>query len=118
MSDTEHHWDRVYATKADSEVSWFQARTATSLELIRIAAPTHSTPIIDVGSGASRLLDGLIAEGFTDITALDIWRPPCSTRATASGPSPTRSNGSSPTLPNGSQRARGASGTTGLFSIS
>jgi SAM-dependent methyltransferase len=72
MSDTEHHWDRVYATKSDSEVSWFQARTATSLELIRVAAPTHSTPIIDVGSGASRLLDGLIAEGFTDIAALDI----------------------------------------------
>jgi SAM-dependent methyltransferase len=66
------HWEKVYATKKPTEVSWYQAETALSLRLIREATPAKSVPIIDVGGGASSLVDGLLADGFSNITVLDI----------------------------------------------
>jgi len=71
MNDPRIHWDQVYGTKSDSEVSWYQPRPVTSLELIRGAAPDPSTSVIDVGSGTSTLVDELLAAGFQDVSALD-----------------------------------------------
>jgi SAM-dependent methyltransferase len=66
------HWENVYTTKSESEVSWFQQSPAPSLELIVQAGATSSSAIIDIGGGASRLVDNLIAQGFEDVTVLDL----------------------------------------------
>ena len=66
------HWEMVYATKRENEVGWFQDDPAPSLELIERAHPGRDTEIIDIGCGASRLVDGLVGRGFRRVTALDI----------------------------------------------
>ena len=72
MTKTQEHWDQVYSTKRETEVSWFQAHPERSLELIRAAASTVSASILDVGGGASRLVDELVGLGFSDLTVLDV----------------------------------------------
>lgn len=62
----------MYEKRAPNEVSWFQVEARTSLELIEATRCSESAAIIDVGAGASTLVDGLVARGFTDITLLDI----------------------------------------------
>ncbi len=66
------HWETVYTTKGENEVSWFQEDPAPSLELIGLARPTPETAIVDIGGGASRLVDLLITRGFKQVTVLDI----------------------------------------------
>jgi SAM-dependent methyltransferase len=66
------HWESVYATKGENEVSWFQEDPAPSLELLDMARPTPASAIIDVGGGASRLVDRLVARGFHKLTVLDL----------------------------------------------
>lgn len=66
------HWQQVYRTKAIDTVSWFQPQAGTSLRLIRDAALPRSAAIIDVGGGASTLVDGLLSEGYTNLTVLDL----------------------------------------------
>jgi len=66
------HWETVYATKAENEVSWYQQDPAPSLELIGLARPMPDTTIVDIGGGASRLIDSLVARGFRRVTVLDI----------------------------------------------
>jgi 2-polyprenyl-3-methyl-5-hydroxy-6-metoxy-1,4-benzoquinol methylase len=66
------HWEGIYSTKRTDEVSWFAAHLAISLELVRFAAPDKNARIIDVGGGASTLVDYLLDDGYTDVTVLDI----------------------------------------------
>jgi 2-polyprenyl-3-methyl-5-hydroxy-6-metoxy-1,4-benzoquinol methylase len=66
------HWETVYTTKGETEVSWFQENPAPSLELIDLAGPTPESAIVDIGGGASRLVDSLVARGFIRVTVLDI----------------------------------------------
>lgn len=66
------HWDAVYATRQPNEVSWTQEVPATSLQLIRETGVAKSAAIIDVGGGDSKLADHLLAEGYENITVLDI----------------------------------------------
>jgi ubiquinone/menaquinone biosynthesis C-methylase UbiE len=66
------HWENVYTTKGENEVSWFQQSPAPSLDLIAQAGATNKSAIIDIGGGASRLVDNLIAQGFQDVTVLDL----------------------------------------------
>jgi trans-aconitate methyltransferase len=72
MSDRSMHWDNVYATKGETEVSWFQDSPAISFEMIRSASPDHGAAIIDVGGGASRLVDALLRDGYRDLAVLDV----------------------------------------------
>jgi SAM-dependent methyltransferase len=72
MTDRRTHWDDTYTAKADTQVSWYQPRPDRSLALIRSAARSTAASIIDVGGGASRLVDALISEGYSDVTVLDI----------------------------------------------
>jgi len=69
--DAKRHWERVYESKAPTEVSWFQREARISLDLITRVGPT-SDAVIDVGGGASTLVDGLLERGYADITVLDI----------------------------------------------
>jgi 2-polyprenyl-3-methyl-5-hydroxy-6-metoxy-1,4-benzoquinol methylase len=65
------HWERVYREKAADNVSWFQAHAQRSLDMIQgIAAPSAS--VIDVGGGASTLVDDLLERGYRDVTVLDL----------------------------------------------
>ena len=70
--DTKSHWERVYGTKAPTEVSWFRPHLETSLALIERVAGDRSASIIDVGGGESTLVDDLIGAGYLNITVLDI----------------------------------------------
>lgn len=74
MSETNRksHWETVYSTKAENEVSWFQDDPAPSLELIDRVQPAPDAAVVDIGGGASRLVDRLLARGFRDVTVLDI----------------------------------------------
>lgn len=66
------HWERVYSSKEASEVSWYQPEATMSLELVRHVAPEPGSPILDVGGGASTLVDGLLDAGYRNITVLDL----------------------------------------------
>ena len=66
------HWENVYTTKGENEVSWFQESPAPSLALIAEIGAAPSSAIIDIGGGASRLVDELIGRGFHDVTVLDL----------------------------------------------
>jgi len=66
------HWEKVYTTKTTTEVSWFQEHAQRSLRLIREAGVPLSAPIIDVGGGASTLVDDLLAQDYEHLTVLDL----------------------------------------------
>lgn len=66
------HWEQVYASRAANAVSWYQAHADRSLGLIRTTGVSRNASIIDVGGGASTLAEDLLAEGYTDLTVLDI----------------------------------------------
>ena len=70
--DTKTHWEKVYATKAPDQVSWYRPHLDTSLALIERATDRPSAAIIDVGGGESTLVDDLLARGYQNITVLDI----------------------------------------------
>lgn len=70
--DRQAHWQNVYQTKAETDVSWFQESPAISLDLIRATGVDANASIVDIGGGASRLVDALIGEGFKSITVLDL----------------------------------------------
>lgn len=72
MSDRSAHWDHVYATKGEAEVSWYQDSPAISLAMIRAATCDLDATIIDIGGGASRLVDALLQDGYRDVSVLDL----------------------------------------------
>lgn len=65
------HWENVYTTKADDSVSWFEESPALSLELIELTG-INCASIIDIGGGASRLVDALVAKGHKAVAVLDL----------------------------------------------
>lgn len=67
-----NYWDKVYKTRQPNEVSWTEEVPKTSLDFIHSFNLPKSARIIDVGGGDSKLADHLIAEGFENITVLDI----------------------------------------------
>jgi len=69
--DRRAHWEGVYRTKGPEQVSWFQAEARLSLELITRHAPPGAA-IADIGGGASRLVDGLLAAGHRTVQVLDL----------------------------------------------
>ncbi len=70
--DRKAHWQNVYETKTENEVSWFQESPTISLDLIHGTGVNQRASIIDVGGGASRLVDVLLDEGFETVTVLDV----------------------------------------------
>ena len=74
MSDIarQAHWENVYAVKGEKEVSWFEENLAPSLDLIALTGLSEDAAMIDIGGGASRLVDELITRKFRRITVLDL----------------------------------------------
>jgi 2-polyprenyl-3-methyl-5-hydroxy-6-metoxy-1,4-benzoquinol methylase len=66
------HWENIYTTKGEAEVSWFQETPVSSLELLELVGAQPKSAIIDIGGGASRLVDSLLTQGFENITVLDL----------------------------------------------
>ena len=72
LDDRQAHWQNIYLTKAENEVSWFQEAPSISLELIQAAGVSEASSIIDIGGGASRLVDKLVDLGHRNVTVLDL----------------------------------------------
>ena len=66
------HWENVYGTKGEKEVSWFQDSPTISLDLIDATGVVKGASILDIGGGASRLVDALLEQGFESLTVLDL----------------------------------------------
>jgi SAM-dependent methyltransferase len=66
------HWQGVYGAKAPGEVSWFQDRPHVSLELVEATGLSADASMLDVGAGASTLVDHLLAAGHSSLAVLDI----------------------------------------------
>ena len=70
--DREAHWEQIYKTKDPTQVSWYQDHPEIARRLIRSTKIQLTEPIIDVGGGASTLVDDLLADGFRSLTVLDL----------------------------------------------
>lgn len=70
--DRKKHWETVYEQKSPGEVSWYQRDPVLSLELIQHAGIARDAAIIDVGGGASVLVDRLLAIGYRNVSVLDL----------------------------------------------
>ena len=66
------HWDNVYTSKGETDVSWYQNSPTPSLDLIALTGLSADAEIIDIGGGASRLVDTLLHENFGRLTVLDL----------------------------------------------
>lgn len=69
---TKKHWENIYHTKDVTQVSWFQEHPELSLQFIEHTGIDKTAHIIDVGGGASTLVDDLIDNGYQNVTVLDI----------------------------------------------
>ena len=72
MSQNKDHWEKVYNDRKPDEVSWFQDDPTQSLAMVERAGLPKGARIIDVGGGASSLVDRLLALGYSDLSVLDI----------------------------------------------
>ncbi len=70
--ERKQHWEQVYTNRSPTDVSWFQPRPEISLSLIEASGIGHDDAIIDMGGGASRLVDHLLDAGYHDVSVLDI----------------------------------------------
>ena len=68
----QEHWENIYTVKQPTEVSWFRPHLDTSLELIGSTGLKTDASIIDIGCGASTLVDDLLDRGFTNVSCLEI----------------------------------------------
>lgn len=70
--DRAAHWESVYTRNQTDGVSWFQSVPVISLELMDALGIAADSSLVDVGGGASVLVDVLLRKGFTDLTVLDV----------------------------------------------
>jgi ubiquinone/menaquinone biosynthesis C-methylase UbiE len=70
--DARGHWESIYSTRAVDEVSWYQREATISLRLIEGVTSDRNAAILDVGGGASTLVDSLISLHYRNVTVLDI----------------------------------------------
>ena len=69
---SEGHWDRLYRVKDEATLSWYESQPWRSLQSIQETGVPSDAPILDVGGGASVLVDALLRGGYTDVTVLDV----------------------------------------------
>ena len=69
---TKSHWEKIYSEKSPQEVSWTQEIPETSIEFFNDFKLSKTSPIIDIGGGESKFVDFLLAEGYQNISILDI----------------------------------------------
>ncbi len=72
MTDRKKHWEQVYSNESPLEVSWFQQEPTVSMRMIQDSVSDRTQPVLDVGGGASVLVDRLLERGYTNMSVLDI----------------------------------------------
>jgi 2-polyprenyl-3-methyl-5-hydroxy-6-metoxy-1,4-benzoquinol methylase len=72
MSDKKEHWEKVFATKQETEVSWYQQKPQTSIDFFVENTISKEAKIIDIGGGDSYLIDNLLEMGYENLFLLDI----------------------------------------------
>lgn len=72
LADNQAHWDQIYQDCESRQLGWFQSIPRTSLRMIEACAIEHNDAIIDVGSGTSTLAAHLIAQGYANLSVMDI----------------------------------------------
>ncbi|MFM1979533.1 MAG: hypothetical protein RLZ68_798 [Pseudomonadota bacterium] len=72
MIDNKQHWENVYSSKPSDAVSWYQPHADRSLQLIQATGLGPQAKVIDVGGGASTLVDDLLVHGYQDVTVMDL----------------------------------------------
>ncbi len=72
MDSRKEHWENIYKTKDHKQVGWYQKSPEISLELLSKIHAEPSQSILDVGCGASVLVDKLIEQGYRNITLVDL----------------------------------------------
>jgi Methyltransferase domain len=72
VNERQRHWEQVYAGKSSTGVSWYQPSAERSLALIKATGIAPDAAVIDIGGGASVLVDQLLEAGFSDVTVLDL----------------------------------------------
>ncbi|MEO6454828.1 MAG: class I SAM-dependent methyltransferase [Ginsengibacter sp.] len=71
-SSNQKHWDKLYKSRAEDEVSWFQFYPKTSMAFVELFNLTVNANIIDIGGGDSHFVDALLNRGYKNIYVLDI----------------------------------------------
>lgn len=71
-ADMKNHWNRAYSTKEVTELGWYETASEPSIRLVSKCGLGKNDPILDVGAGASKLIDYLLDEGYGNVTAVDI----------------------------------------------
>lgn len=71
-ADRRDHWQGVYTSKAETDVSWYEDVPELSMELLRDAGLQPGMSVIDIGSGASHLVDALVSYGAAHVGILDL----------------------------------------------
>lgn len=71
MGGREAHWDGIYCAGSEDELTWFEETPAPSLDLVH-GHLQPGEPFIDIGAGASRLVDALLEAGYGPLTVLDL----------------------------------------------
>jgi SAM-dependent methyltransferase len=84
--DRQAHWDNVYLTRSETDVSWFEQTPNVSLDLIASTGVPPDAAVIDIGGGASRLIDALLDRSFQDVTVLDLSAPALAATKARLGP--------------------------------
>jgi 2-polyprenyl-3-methyl-5-hydroxy-6-metoxy-1,4-benzoquinol methylase len=79
------HWEQIYSSKPTEKLGWYEPHLHTSLSWIKGLSLTVDASMIDVGGGASTLVDDLLDAGYRSITVLDISEKPLSLAKTRSG---------------------------------
>ena len=69
---SKQHWNKVYSSKPTTQLGWYEANPAVSLEFLKQCELDKDAPILDVGAGATTFVDLLLANGYQNIIALDI----------------------------------------------
>jgi 2-polyprenyl-3-methyl-5-hydroxy-6-metoxy-1,4-benzoquinol methylase len=72
MSERKEHWEKVFATKQETEMSWYQQKPSTTINFFIENQIPKNAAIIDIGGGDSYLIDSLLEMGYTNLYLLDI----------------------------------------------
>lgn len=72
QAQIKNHWENIYNTKQPNQVSWTQEVPTISINFVKQLQIPKNASIIDVGGGDSKFVDYLLAEGYTNISVLDI----------------------------------------------
>jgi 2-polyprenyl-3-methyl-5-hydroxy-6-metoxy-1,4-benzoquinol methylase len=72
MSEQQTHWQQIYEKKDPDQLTWYQPEATISLELIRQQKLSTESKLVDMGSGCSTLVDGLLASGLRHLTMVDL----------------------------------------------